>query len=56
MSLTKKNHLPQTTEPAAFLIKQILKLIEESPINRRDIGGIDTLCFKGPQAQFFPPD
>jgi hypothetical protein len=56
MSLTKKNHLPQNTEPEAFLIKEILKLVEASSSNRRDIGGLTSLCFKGPQAQFFPPD
>lgn len=37
------------------LLKEVLQQVENSPFGR-NIGGIDSLCFKGSQASFFPED
>lgn len=54
MSTTRKRASAQNADKALF--KQVLLQIESSPFGRKHINGLDTICFKGEYASFYPED
>lgn len=46
----------QAKEADPVLLREVLQLVESSPYSRHEIGGLDSLCFKGAHSSFFPLD